>query len=206
MPELSPIDRQYIDKTRKKYRTVLEIPPELLEGLARGADSAFDGLYVHFFDPLFDFINSIVRNEEDAKEIIQDTFTDLWVKRDSLNTSKNIKSLIYTCTRNNAFDYFKRRKVVERYHALTDANFNDEPSPENALIARDLELWIRMAVENMPKQRKTVFIMNREDDMSIDEIAAALNISVSVVKKHLVAARKDIRKILPFIVLFLLSQ
>ncbi len=204
--DLSPIDRHFIEKSRRKYKHKLEIPPELLEDLARGVEHSFDKLYLHFYDALFEFINAIIRNDEDAKEIVHDSFTDLWIRRESLNSSKNIKGLIYTCARNNAFDYFKRKKVVERYHALTDGEFAVEDSPELSFIARDLEMWIQMTVANMPDQRKRVFVMNRMDGMSIEDIAQALNISVSVVKKHLVAARKDIRNIIPLIAFLLLTQ
>ncbi len=204
--DLSLIDRHYIEKTRKRYRKKLEIPIELLEALGRGEDEAFSKLYLHYYDTLFDFINSIIKNNEDSKEIIQDTFTDLWIKRESLTSSKNIQGLIHTCARNNCFDYFKRKKVIDRYHALTDSNFAEELSPELTFIAKDMEAWIRMAVANMPDQRRKVFIMNRRDEMSFEEIADALGIQVSVVKKHLVLARKDLRKIMPFVAFLLLSQ
>lgn len=196
-------DGSRVESAKRRYRNSLEVPGDLVESLVRGEDVAFDRLYVHFVEPLLDFVNAMVHNEEDAKEIVHDTFTYILEKKDRIDFSRNIRGLLYTCARNFTMDYFRKRKTVERYKSMPIRDLGKEIPFDNHVIARETELLVRMAVDSMPEQRRRIFIMNREDK-SIREIAGELNISVSAVKQHLVLAKKDLRKLLLAITFFLI--
>ncbi|MDR3059859.1 MAG: sigma-70 family RNA polymerase sigma factor, partial [Prevotella sp.] len=66
-------------------------------------------------------------------------------------------------------------------------------SIEEEIDAGDLELLIRLVVENMPSQRKKIFKLSREQHLKNKEIAEILNISEKTVKNHLTLALKEIR-------------
>ena len=77
-------------------------------------------------------------------------------------------------------------------------------SPDEDLIAKDLQLLIDMVVENMPPQRKLIYQLSREAGLSNAEIAEKLDLSKKTVENHLNLALKELRKILLYLLILYL--
>lgn len=68
------------------------------------------------------------------------------------------------------------------------------PTPDDEFCAHELELFVQMALERMPEQRRRVFLMSREEGMTSPEIAEKLNVSVRTVEQHIYKALQDLKK------------
>lgn len=191
-------------KTKSKYKNALEIPSDLIEGIRQGREDAYNRLYLHFADPLMEFVMCYRIGREDAEEIVQDTFTYIWAKKDSLDPARNIKGLLYTCAKNYCLDYFRKKQVIRKYLSLPDSERNDELPVDEDYIARETRLLIEAVVERMPPVRKRVFLMNNHDGLTATQIAAALGIREQVVRRHVASAKKDIEKAIVSILFFLI--
>ena len=78
------------------------------------------------------------------------------------------------------------------------------PTPDDEFCAHELELFVQMALERMPEQRRRVFLMSREEGMTSPEIAEKLNVSVRTVEQHIYKALQDSqKKIILFLLFFL---
>lgn len=166
---------------------------ELTESIKKGNTAAYRQLFLQYYVIILRFLERLVG--ESASDIAQDIFMKVWINRQRLDPDKSIKSYLYVLAKNEALNHIKRSG---RY---SDGSINEDlPSCEN--IEQKVEyIELRTALENrieaMPPKRKLIFRMSRYSQMSNQEIADTLNLSVRTVEKHLELARKDIEDIKP---------
>lgn len=174
-----------------------------LEALKDGDHAAFEKIYLHFFNPLRTFLYTLLRSMEQAEEVCQDTFANLWHNREEIDPGKNIKSYLYTICKRQALNLIRGRKVHDTY--TQRAMHGGEPDDSgDVVVARETELLINLMVSRMPKQRRKIFELSRYDGLSNDEISQKLGISKNAVEKQISFALKDIREILGlFLLLFI---
>jgi RNA polymerase sigma-70 factor (ECF subfamily) len=180
------------DKTKRSGDT-----RELLELLRNGNQEAFKEIYLHYADSVFLFLKLLTRSGEDAKEITQEVFIQLWEKRDQVNATKSIKGYLYIAAKHAAMNFFEHRKVHAKYALFAHRTWGEAaPSPEDLFMAREVAALIESVILGMPAQRQRVFLLSREEGLSMEEIATRLQISKCTVESHLSTAKRDIRDML----------
>ena len=115
----------------------------------------------------------------------------IWINRSRIDESKSIKSFLYTIAKNEAINQLNRKKTRLQENLAEETSVADSSSDEVEMV--DVRNLIGRKVENMPPQRRKIFLMSRIDKMSNKEIAAALDLSVRTVEKHIELALKDLR-------------
>jgi RNA polymerase sigma-70 factor (family 1) len=168
---------------------------ELLLQIADGNETAFRELFRIYIPLLMPMILKVVKNENHAEDIIQDTFLKIWIHRDQLPEIENPRSWILRIAFNLAFSFLKRttihaRAVLELAGNGTDLDSN---STENEIARRQLESMVKEAVASLPSQQKKVYLMSREGGLKTNEIAKQLDLSPQSVKNTMVRALKHIR-------------
>ncbi len=167
---------------------------ELIEAMKRGSVEAYETLFVRYYPAVLRFVSAMLK-DRGAEDICQNIFMRVWLQRDNFDSSLSIRNWLFTVAKNDIINWFKSRKnrstvlcpVVpdsEDRHTSVDELFNTE----------ELRLMVSKSVDDMPSQRRLIFRLSREKDMSNRQIAEFLNISVRTVEKHLELALKDIRR------------
>lgn len=100
--------------------------------------------------------------------------------------------------RNAVYDYYDHSLVKKKYESKQLYLPETEDSIEENLFANELELFIDIAIENMPLQRKTIYTMSRKEGLSNDEIALRLNLNKRTVENQISLALNTLRKITKF--------
>lgn len=178
------------------------ISDKTIEDLRQGNHKAFELVFVTYFNKIKCFINSYIKSEDDAEELAEELFVNLWYNRLSIDPSRSFHSFIHTIARNSSINYLKHQTVHASYLNNTSAADHKSYSSEDDLIAQETALLIEMAIEKMPNQRKQIYQLSRKEGLSNEEIAARLNLSKSNVESHLSLALKDIRKAILSFLLF----
>lgn len=174
---------------------------ETIIRLRDGDHSAFESLFIEFFNKVKYFIKGIIRSDDDAEELAQDIFVKLWTGRESIDPEKSFNSYIYTMARNSALNFLKHKFVEDSYLKELPALPQSDNS-EDIIHAKETQSLIEMTVAGMPGQRKTVYDMSRNQGKSNDEIAEELKISKKTVENQLSLALRDIRKVLELFTAF----
>lgn len=187
-------------KSREK-----EISSEIITALCAGDHIAYEQVYYHYSDSIRRFLITLTRSEDMAEEITQETFIKIWEKRDSIDSSKNFKTYLYTIARNAALSYFNREQIRTKYSRLVLPEEEDYSSDE-LIIARETEILIGIAVSRMPKMRRRVFELSRYEGWPNEKIADELHISRSNVYDHLYQATKDIKEVISVFIMLFVSQ
>ena len=169
---------------------------ELTAAVRGGDDRAYDAVFLRWYPQVRRFLFTLVKKDALADDLAQSVFMKLWLFRSRLNPTLSLKNYLMVLARNAATDFFR-----SKYHTLQA----DLPSPLERTAPERTEQWaeyaetsarIRQAVEEMPAQRREVFKMSRFEQLSSEEIADRLGLSVRTVEKHIQLALRDLRKFL----------
>lgn len=178
----------------------MDIEKEYLLNISKGNTKAFDSLFILHYPRVKNFIMSLVKNEEDARDLSQDIFLKIWNNREKLPEIQYFRTYLFQMSKNAVFDFFKENALFDDYEG--GYKIKDFDSLEESIEARDLEMLIDTLVESMPEQRKKIYKMSRKEGFTNEEISIKLEISKRTVETHISSALKDIRKLLMNIILF----
>jgi RNA polymerase sigma-70 factor, ECF subfamily len=185
----------------------LELANILEKPLQISTRSDFEVLFKTHYSSLCSYANSFLRDIDASEEVVQEVMFRIWTNRESLVIDTSMKSYLFRAVRNGCMNVMKHLKVREEYKSWRE-NAGDESqrSKEDDLIASELEMKIREAIDRLPMERRKVFIMSRYDGLTYSQIAEKLGISVKTVEnqmgKALKSLREELREYLPWILLF----
>ncbi len=137
---------------------------------------------------LFGYAIRFLRNEEDAKDIVQDVFEKLWLNRSKVEFAKS-KSWMFTTAHNAMINFATRKGRLK----LSD-EMSEYESGKSQTNAFELNQVVDRAVSILPPIQKSVILLRDLEDYSYKEIGDILDLSDSQVKVYLFRARKKIKK------------
>lgn len=166
---------------------------QLLVQIAEGDTRAFQKIYDEYRNQIYSFSFKFLHREELAQELVQDVFTKIWLVRTSLAGVQNIGGFLYTVARNMALSRLRRMATEQQAYHQIGKSMSESNLTDDDVLHRDYQKLLKQVIETLPTQQKAVYLMSREQGMSRQEIAEALNISPNTVKAHLSAATDTLR-------------
>lgn len=154
---------------------------------------ALEQLFNQFQPGLVSFAYRIVRNEEDACEIVQDVFMGVWRNRAKLELNEGLKSYLFTATRNRALNYLKRQREENVELESVSYGLAASTSSEDQLHAEEMKAIIFDEVSKLPDRCRTIFLLSRKEGLSYKEIAQKLDVSAKTVENQIGIALKRLR-------------
>lgn len=162
----------------------------LLAQIASGDADAYHKLYTHYTPKLYRFVYPFAnRSKEETEEVIQEIFLKVWLKRDTLTSITSFKAYLFKMAKNQLFDEFQKQRVRKEktdQHAYLAEETTD--AVYNKVVYAEYYAMATKAIGDLTPQRKRIFELRTQNEMSIDEIATHLKISHSAVKKQLYEA------------------
>jgi RNA polymerase sigma-70 factor (ECF subfamily) len=154
-------------------------------------------LFKSFYSPLCKAVYKIVRDTDACEDIVQEVFYKVWRNRDALDLSKSVKSYLYRSAINTALNYLeKQKRNVELDENEVIGTKLSANTTEDILNSSELEQKINSAINELPSRCKTVFMMSRFEEMSYQEIADTLEVTVKAVEKQMSKALQILREAL----------
>ena len=166
----------------------------IFNDIARGNKKSFEILFKAYYSPLVVYAQNYLENFEEAEEIVQELFYNLWNKRNIIEINQSIKAYLYNAVRNNCYDYLKHQKVKQQYakHVANTGNSKDQDN-SNELISKETSQLILDAIEDLPEKTRHIFKLNRFEGLKYREIAEKLDISPKTVENQMGIALKKLR-------------
>jgi RNA polymerase sigma-70 factor (ECF subfamily) len=169
---------------------------DIIEGLNRDHPQAMKRIYDLYYVPLCCYAARYVTSRFIAEEIVSDVMYKRWQNRHSGYRTETFREYLFTATRNTTLNYLKQqqnqKKLTDRW-AEQLRNELVEETPLDKLITEELHLRINRLMDMLPEQCRKAFLMSRMDDMTYEEIAAQMDISVNTVKYHIKIALQKLR-------------
>ncbi|MBN8858505.1 MAG: RNA polymerase sigma-70 factor [Sphingobacteriales bacterium] len=152
----------------------------IIESLRDGQQRALDGLFAQYYRALVYFAMRIIKSQEEAEDIVVESFSRLWNNREKMESLQNIKGFLYLTTRNACVDHLraqrKFRDIQKELQILADPIIADiDIDTTRAETLRH----IYEEMEKLPKQCRNIFKLSVIKGLKSRDIANKLNISVS---------------------------
>ena len=167
---------------------------ELLHFLKDGDHRAYNEIYDRYWAMLYRHSLRMLQDTDQAKDVVQDVFTMLWIKRDELALHTSLSSFLYALVRNRTLNQIDHSKVRTDYmaslqHAIEEGAYSTDELVNEKELARRIETELA----NLPKKMRQVFELSRKYDYSYRQIADELCITDHTVKKQMSNALKILR-------------
>lgn len=177
---------------------------ELLQLLKAGDRSAYEQIYHRYKFVLHNHAWNKTRNREEAQDTIQEIFTMLWAKRESLDVNVNLSGYLYTSLRNYILNQMVRKEVRNKY-IVSIQSFVDQDTvvADHRVRENQLRELIEKEVAALPPRMREVFELSRKGFLSHKEIAERLGTTEQTVKKQMTNALRVLRKRLGLVIYLL---
>ena len=162
----------------------------------------FEDIYLSYFSKMKYFALEYVIREEDAENIVQDVFTELWEKKEMLSMHINLVAYLFTTVKNRCLNHLRHKTIVqetatliqEEYLIALRMNLNSlEAFDQNLFSDQDIEKLITRALDSLSPKCREIFVMSKIEGKKQKQIAAELNISINTVETQIGIAYKKLR-------------
>lgn len=166
---------------------------ELVPLLRDGVADAYTTMYDRYAGFVFGVAMKMVRDEDEAYDLVQDIFTKIW-EQGFLDIQTEIKSYLYRVTRNRILNLINRNKLKERYFDSLQGFLDSGVwATEEKILENEMQLRIEEELAALPKRMRQIFQLSRKENRTYKEIAEELNISEETVRKQIHRALKILR-------------
>lgn len=162
----------------------------------------FEKIYIAHFSKMKRFAKEYVLSGEDAENIVQDVFLELWEKREVLTMPVNLIAFLFTATRNRCVDYLRHKMMVrkatdklqEEQLLILKMKFESlEAFDQDIPAENDLEAVLKKAIDSLPGKCREIFIKSRIEGKKQKEIATEMDISIHTIETQMGIAYKKLR-------------
>jgi RNA polymerase sigma-70 factor (ECF subfamily) len=135
-----------------------------------------------YADSVYRFVLKNIRNEDNARDIVQETFAKMWEKVSAISSEKS-KSYLFTAAYHTMVDYLRKQKITENFQEISHISFTSEGGYS------DLKEILDMAVSQLPEIQRSVLLLRDYEGYSYKEIGEITGLNESQVKVYIFRAR-----------------
>jgi len=172
-----------------------------MERVKQGDIEAFEQLVTTHQTRVIGTVVKMLGDDTDAEDIAQQVFIRVWNSAARYEPSAKFTTWLFTITRNLVFNEVRRRKrhpATPLEREADDRAFQVEDtsskSPSTLMMDAEMQTAIQAAIEQLPEVQRMAVVLRRYQDVSYEEIAKILNLSVPAVKSVLFRARTELRE------------
>lgn len=161
-----------------------------MAAMQRGEEDGLARIFEAHYHALLKHVCPLVSDLSTAEDMVQEVFTQLWLKRENLNIEGKLRPYLKRAVTNRAINHLKR------HNRLT---FNESPEMEEPADTPDAEVSnaredaLQRALQQLPEKCRVVFILSRFEALSHKEISDSLGVSVKTIENQITKAMKILR-------------
>lgn len=178
---------------------------ELIQGLREGNESAFKYLVDTYQDRVFNTALGIVQNAEDAEDVAQEVFIQVYRSIHNFKGESKLSTWLYRIATTRSLDLLRSRKSKKRFGMLQRL-FGDGTEPELeipdfnhpgvALDRKENAAKLFKAIARLPENQKIAFTLHKLEDLSYQEVSEVMQTSLPAVESLMHRAKQNLRKML----------
>lgn len=174
------MDKSAHDNTRVQER-------QWIEALQNGDDQALRTIYTELGSVLYHFAQRLVPADL-AEDVIQDVLIDLWERRTTLEIRGSIRSYLFGATYRCAMNMQRRMRIAQNATLRITQDYTLLPAgaaaPDRLVESREAQVAVAKAIAVLPHRTRLILALRWHDNMTYEEIAGILEISIDAAKKQ----------------------
>lgn len=168
---------------------------ELLIQVSEGDERAFRDLFEIYYEQLYHYVFGFIKSKQVSEELVMDVFLKIWLGRDMIPEIHSFNAFLFRVAHNKSIDFLRSAARDPKFQDLLWENIQlaNNTAADSSILVQEYENKLREAVSLLAPQRKKVYQLSREQNMTHDQIAAQLNLSKNTINNHIVEAQRFIR-------------
>lgn len=165
---------------------------EIIKAIGKGNTAAFQQVFNAYYESLCRYAFTILKDSDEVEDIVQSLFLKIWEKRERLDIKNTIRSYLFKAVYHQCLNQLEHRTVKLKHQMHTTHEMQAESQLPDT-FPHELEENIIAAINGLPAQCRSIFMMSRYGELRYAEIARKLNISVNTVENQISKALKILR-------------
>lgn len=186
-----------IDTSSKDSRFENADESKIINALHSGEERAFRSVHTMYSAALFHFCKAIVDHDQAAEDIVTESFIRLWENKNNMKSLDDMRGFLYTTARNFCLNHLRNSKRRSKHH---NQFLNTLETVENSVLAlivnTERRRMLYQAITLLPTQRQYIIKQMLENDKTVKELAAELDIDISAVYTAKGKALETLKQIL----------
>lgn len=174
---------------------------DFVEGLKQKNEKVFNELVNQYQIQLLRLVNGFLHNSEEAKEIVQDVFVEVYFSIENFREESKLSTWIYRIAVNKSLNHVQKNKNKRFLTSINPFKNNREPlniadddMPGLQLENSQRAMIIKQAIGDLPESQRIAFVLNKYQDLSYKDIAGVMDISLSAVESLIHRAKLSLQK------------
>lgn len=178
----------------------------IIERFREGDTLACEKIFHEYYKSLVIYAGTMLKNRDDAEDVVQQVYVNIWEKRERLEIHTSLKAFLYRAVYHTTLNKLKQQSVREQYAGEIRSSAV-LIQVDDRLQQKELQHKLDEAINELPEQCARIFKMSRYDQLKYQQIADALDLSVKTVEnqmgKALKLLREKLKDYLPLLILIL---
>lgn len=176
---------------------------ELLKLAQEGDYDAFEQLHAALAPGLGRFVRRILGDGQEAEDVVQDTLLALYLNLSRIEPVEKLRPYVFRIARNRCYDILRREGRYEEVSMDADdpvsVRVSFEVADERSTPPEEVAHWlllqfeVREAMDDLPELQRQTLILYAEEELSYNEIAEVMGVSIGTIKSRLFHAKKNLR-------------
>ncbi|WP_215225762.1 RNA polymerase sigma-70 factor [Echinicola shivajiensis] len=171
-----------------EYSTQLEVEDSSIID-----EKVFEVTFKSHFQALHGYACALLKDEDEAEEIVQNVFLKLWEKREKIHIETSVKAYLYQMVYRDSMNAIRHEKVKQKHQNITKYQSSSAPIQKDEGDDSELMEELKSALQSLPEKCRKVFLLSRYESLKYQEIAERLGVSVKTVEAHMGKALKHLR-------------
>lgn len=178
-----------------------------IEALREGSNEAYGRLLDEFQQKVFGTCISFVPNAEDAEDIAQDVFVEVFNSIHKFKGDSKLSTWIYRIATNKCLEFIRKKNTKKRFGFMQSILGNETPIDRSSYFTEFNHPGIQLenkekseilfgAINKLPEAQRIVYTLNKVDDLSYQEVAEITQRSISSIESLLFRAKKNLQELL----------
>ncbi len=167
---------------------------EMVLQIKQGNHAAFKTIFESFQPSLLAYVTTFTHNQQEAKDIVQNSFIILWNKRKKLQDKSSLKNYLFTVAHNLFINEYRKEQFKNKvFTDLKVSALNNRLTEDENIKDQRSERLLKL-IDELPPRCKEILLLNKRDGFKYKEISTLLNISIKTVESQMRIAFVKIRE------------
>jgi RNA polymerase sigma-70 factor (ECF subfamily) len=168
---------------------------DIIGRIRQGDVEQFESLFRSSYVSLVRYARTLIKDQDDAEEIVQDLFYRIWQDREKIKIESSLNGYLFRAVHNRCLHFIEHNRIVVKHAEEMSFRIPESPeSPSDILNYKELQARIAVILEKLPERCGKIFYMNRFEGLKYNEIAEKLSVSVKTVEANMGRALREFRK------------
>lgn len=168
---------------------------QLLQECRQNDMRAYDQFFERYFGVLYNFSITYVRDTAAAEELVMDLMLNIWQKRAQLDIHGDVAPYLFRAMKNVLFNHIRKKQLVTTStESLKEQHAVESKFADDELHRKELQQVYQLKLNELSPQRRKIFQLSREEDMTYMQIAESMSLSVNTIKTQMLVSLKFLRE------------